>query len=62
MRNFLQVSIAMVLLTFCAVAQTSTVSALPATPKRPVTDSYFGVRVTEDYRWLENWNDPAVKQ
>src|SRR5215475_1614553 len=32
------------------------------TPKHPVTDEYQGVKVTDDYRWLENWNDPAVKQ
>jgi prolyl oligopeptidase len=35
--------------------------APPPTPKRPVTDTYHGVKVVDDYRWLENWNDPAVK-
>ena len=34
----------------------------PATPKRPVTDEYQGVKITDDYRWLENWDDPEVKQ
>jgi prolyl oligopeptidase len=34
----------------------------PETPKRAVTDEYQGVKVTDDYRWLENWDDPAVKQ
>ncbi|MBY0309145.1 MAG: prolyl oligopeptidase family serine peptidase [Phycisphaerales bacterium] len=33
----------------------------PATEKRPVTDELHGVKVTDDYRWLENWDDPAVK-
>jgi len=33
---------------------------LPETPKRPVTDTYHGVAVSEDYRWLESWDDPAV--
>jgi len=33
----------------------------PDTPKRPVTDEYQGVKVTDDYRWLENWDDLAVK-
>ncbi|MBV8843585.1 MAG: S9 family peptidase [Bryobacterales bacterium] len=33
----------------------------PATPKKPVTDTYHGTTVTDDYRWLENASDPAVK-
>jgi prolyl oligopeptidase len=33
----------------------------PATPKKPVTDLYHGVQVTDDYRWLENYSDPAVR-
>jgi prolyl oligopeptidase len=32
------------------------------TPKKPVTDTYGKVTVTDDYRWLENFDDPAVKQ
>ena len=32
-----------------------------ATPKKPVTDVYNGVSVTDDYRWLENYSDPAVR-
>jgi prolyl oligopeptidase len=42
--------------------QELSVPASPATPKHPVTDEYFGVKVTDDYRWLENWDDPAVKE
>ncbi|TPV93432.1 MAG: S9 family peptidase [Myxococcales bacterium FL481] len=34
--------------------------AYPPTEQRAVTDQYHGVSVTEDYRWLENWSDPAV--
>ena len=34
----------------------------PETPKRPVTDTYHGIQVTEDYRWLENGKDPAVRE
>jgi prolyl oligopeptidase len=32
------------------------------TPKKPVIDTYGKVTVTDDYRWLENFDDPAVKQ
>jgi prolyl oligopeptidase len=34
--------------------------ALPPTPKRPVTDTYHGVAVTEDYRWLEDGDASGV--
>jgi prolyl oligopeptidase len=34
----------------------------PATSKKPVTETYHGVQVTDDYRWLENAKDPAVRQ
>jgi len=32
------------------------------TPKKPVTDTYGKVNVTDDYRWLENFDDPSVKR
>src|SRR5450759_2290742 len=34
----------------------------PETPKVPVTDTYHGVRVVDDYRWLESGDDPKVKE
>ncbi len=34
----------------------------PATAKKPVSDEFHGVKVAEDYRWLEDWNDAAVKK
>ena len=36
--------------------------APPPTPKRPVTDTYHGVTVTDDYRWLEDVSNPEVRQ
>jgi prolyl oligopeptidase len=54
---------------FCATALAAAgvsapsraVGGPPTTPKKPVTDTYHGVQVVDDYRWLEDWNDPAVK-
>jgi len=45
-----------------AVALASAAGPPPPTAKKPVTDSYNGVQVVDDYRWLENFSDPAVRQ
>ena len=50
------------LLNLVAGAQSPSLPPPPATPKRPVTDEYQGVKITDEYRWLENWDDPEVKQ
>jgi prolyl oligopeptidase len=50
----------LLLFTMAAVAWQTAIPALPATPKHPVTDDYHGVRVTDDYRWLENGKNPEV--
>ena len=34
----------------------------PATPKKAVTDEYHGVKVIDEYRWLEDPADPSVKR
>jgi prolyl oligopeptidase len=34
----------------------------PRTAKKPVTDTFQGVKVTEDYRWLEDTSDPTVRR
>jgi len=60
--RFLQILLAVCLLTVSAQAQSLSIPKPPDTRKRPVTDEYQGVKVVDDYRWLENWDDPAVKQ
>ena len=49
------------LLSLGVFAQSPSVPKPPATPRHPVSEDYQGVKVTDDYRWLENWDDPAVK-
>ena len=36
-------------------------AAVPPTEKKPVIDEYHGVKVTDNYRWLEDRSAPAVK-
>src|SRR5450755_1007932 len=62
MKTPLRASLPMFLLTLTTLAQSTSLSSPPASPKRPVTDQYHGVRVEDDYRWLEDWNDAEVKQ
>jgi prolyl oligopeptidase len=62
MRISLRALVAILLLTVAAQAQGPSIPKPPDAPKRPVTDEYQGVKVTDDYRWLENWDDPATKQ
>lgn len=39
----------------------SIAAAVPPTEKKPVTDEYHGVKVVDEYRWLEDSSSPAVK-
>src|SRR5579863_5651334 len=43
-----------------AIAQTP--SSATVAPVRPVTEDYFGTKVSDPYRYMENLADPAVKQ
>jgi prolyl oligopeptidase len=41
-------------------AVASAQSEPPKTPVRPITEDYFGTKVVDPYRWLENTSDPEV--
>src|SRR5215204_1302031 len=43
-------------------AQQSLRPQYPFTEKKPVTDEYFGIKVIDDYRWLEDADERAVRQ
>ena len=53
---------ALCLMAVVTLAQGPVLLQPPATRKRPVTDEYGAFKVTDDYRWLENWDNPEVKQ
>ena len=47
---------------FLGTAVAATAGGPPAAEKLPVTDSYHGVAVTDDYRWLEDGEAAAVRK
>jgi prolyl oligopeptidase len=49
------------LLAAAVMAQPAGIAEPPNAPKRAVTDVYFGVSVTDDYRYMENLKDPEVQ-
>jgi prolyl oligopeptidase len=58
----LRTAVAVFLLGLLARAQAPSVAAPPATPRRPITDEYHHTKVVDEYQWLENWDDPAVRE
>ena len=44
-----------------AILPSGAVAVHPATDKKPVSDEYHGVKVMDEYRWLEESGAPAVK-
>jgi prolyl oligopeptidase len=54
----------LLVLTLCVsvLAQQPQLPPPPPTPKKPVTDVYNSVKVVDNYQWLEQSNNPQVKQ
>jgi len=55
-------SLALTIGTILSVTVAGTVGAPPQAKKSPVNDTYHGVQVTDDYRWLEDGAHPAVRE
>ena len=46
----------------CIACGANVLSAeIPVTPKHPVTNTYWGTSIVDNYQWLENFDDPAVQ-
>jgi prolyl oligopeptidase len=61
MRRPVAFSLLLLPLLAAALAACSSRQGPPETRRERVTDTYNGVAVTEEYRWLENWEDPQVR-
>lgn len=57
----LVLSAAALFISMIAGAQMPPKSSPPETPKRPVTDTYFGKKVIDNYRWLEDMGSPETQ-
>jgi prolyl oligopeptidase len=44
-----------------AVAASPKLEPAPETKKQPVKDSYYGITISDDYRWLEDLKSPEVQ-
>ena len=49
------------LITSCSTGKKEEIT-YPKTKKEPIVDTYFGEKITDEYRWLENDRSPETKQ
>src|SRR5215831_1368582 len=54
-------SILLLSLCLTVIASRATAGGPPPARKEPVTDTYFGTSVVDNYRWMENVDSPEVK-
>jgi prolyl oligopeptidase len=61
MRTRVALSLA-VLSLFALSCRNDRIPPFPSTEKHPVTDVYQGLKVEDDYRWLDDFENPLVKK
>ena len=49
-------------LMIAAGAPSRAADAPPATPREPVVDDYYGTKITDDYRWMEDRRAPRFEE
>lgn len=52
----------LLLVALAAVPAVPSAAEPPETPRKPTTVTYHGIKVSEDFRWLEDVDSPAVKK
>jgi prolyl oligopeptidase len=55
-------ALVLVFVAVCSAVGAGEPPPAPATPKKPVSEEFHGTKVVDDYRWLENADDPAVRR
>ncbi len=59
-RRILAAALTLLLASPSMAATGSKLPVKPKAPKRPVTDTYWGVKVPDDYQYMENVKNPSV--